>query len=248
MFPNKLVITLALTTLLIMPFYAVAETIEPDALAALKHMGNYLRSLKSFSIQARSATDLVLDNGQKIQSDSSLRLSAVRPNKLYFNSTSALRSRELFYNGKTLTVYTIGAPYYARVTAPPTIGALLDVAAKNYGIEFPLADLFYWGTDKDNESKLTGALRVGPELINGKSCQLYAFRQENVDWQVCMTEGHEILPIKLVVTTTNDPVQPQHVTYLQWDVKARLAESAFEFHPPKGTQHVELAPQPTSNQ
>ncbi|MDN0085214.1 DUF2092 domain-containing protein [Crenobacter sp. SG2305] len=247
MFPSKLAITFALASLLTLPFYATAETIEPDALAALKRMGDYLRSLKSFSIQAWSATDLVLDNGQKIQSDSSLRLSAIRPNKLYFNSTSALRSRELFYDGKTLSVYTIGSPYYARVTAPSTIDALLDAAAKNYGIEFPLTDLFYWGTDKDNESKLTGALRVGPEMINGRGCQLYAFRQENVDWQVCMTEGHEILPIKLVVTTTNDPMQPQHVTYLKWNVHPKLATSAFEFHPPKGAKHVELAPQPTGN-
>ena len=44
-----------------------ATPIEPDAMAALKNMGGYLRTLKSFQVDAVTSTEQVLDDGQKVQ-------------------------------------------------------------------------------------------------------------------------------------------------------------------------------------
>jgi hypothetical protein len=91
-----------------------------------------------------------------------------------------------------------GDKYYASVTAPPTIPAALEFAAQKYGLEVPLADLFFWGTDKAHLEDIQAAINVGPGSIDGVLCDHYAFRQEDVDWQLWIERRHwhELTPVQ----------------------------------------------------
>lgn len=228
-FPSRV---LPLALLVALPLHAAdATAIDPDAIDALKRMSSYLASLQSFSLKAAMATDLVLEGGQKVQVDNTVEMAVRKPNHLYVESYSASHLRELTYDGKTLTMYGEPSRYYASVPTGKTIAELIDVAATKYGVELPLADLFFWGSAQ--EAKLKSAVRIRPERLDGKLCQLYAFRQEGADWQVCITEGKKALPLKLVVTTVNDPVQPQNVYRLQWKTAPKFSADLFTFTPPR---------------
>ena len=223
------------------PKAAPAAEIDPKAIDALKAMGAELRALKAFALRSETTTDEVLDNGQKVQFGGTVDFRVRRPNGLRVEVLSDRKQRQFFYNGKTLTLYGPTNGYYASIAAPPTIGELVQVLDQKYGLQFPLTDLFLWGTDKDGLDDIKSAIYIGPSRIGGVDCDHYVFRQADVDWQIWIERGKTPLPRKLVITTTSEPAQPQYVAVLKWDLAPKLDDKMFTFVPAKGAQRIELA-------
>jgi len=221
---------------------APAAELNPKAIEALQAMGKYLRSLKAFTVTADTAVDEVLTSGQKVQYAGKLDYRVQMPNRLRADVRSELRQRNFYYDGKTLTQYAPQLKYYASIAAPGTIADVLQAADQKYGLQLPLADLFFWGTDKAGIEDIKSALFVGPATIGGVECDHYAFRQANVDWQVWIARGKSPLPCKLVVTTTDEPSQPQFSATLKWDVASAIPASTFAFAPPAGAKKIEITP------
>jgi hypothetical protein len=213
--------------------------INAKALERLNEMGAYLRSLKVFTVDAQVTVEEVLDSGQKVENALSIDIAARRPDKLRVETTSAQRSRKVYYDGKTVTIYAEKLKYYGSFPAPATIGEAVEAAAKKYGLEFPLADLFLMGTDKFDTKSITEAIYVGPQLIGGVLCDQLGFRQPGVDWQVCIERGKSPLPRKLVVTGTDgDPAQPVRRSILTWKAGTAPDAAAFTFAPPKDAVRI----------
>lgn len=217
-----------------------APAIDPDATAALDKMGAYLRTLKAFEVQSQTTIDEVLDSGQKIQFGGSVELKVRRPDRLRVDISSDRKQRQMFYDGKSVTLYGPRVKYYASVPAPATLAELADVLGTKYGIELPLADLFYWGTDKAPVGNIKQADYLGPAQVDGTPCDHYAFRQQGVDWQVWIQKGGAPLPRKLVITSTADPAQPQYTSVMRWKTAAQLDDKTFAFAPPAGAQRIVL--------
>ena len=214
--------------------------IQPQAVAALEKMGRYLRGLKSFGLKGDTLIEVVDEDGQKLQFPGTVEYQVRTPDRLRLTVKTDRKQREFFYDGKTFTVYGPRNQYYASVDAPPTLHALMQVARDRYGIELPLPDLFLWGTPEAPVSALTGARFVGPARIDGTVTEQYAFRQEGVDWQLWLEQGDQPLPRRLVITTTDDPAQPQYAANLTWDTRATFKDATFAFVPPKGSARIEL--------
>lgn len=212
--------------------------IDPAAMAALERMGTYLRTLTSFEVDARSATENVMDDGFKLQFDGQATLKVRRPDRLQIDIVNARRQRQIFYDGKTVTLYGPRVKYYATVPAPPTLGETIEVLAKKYGIETPLADLFYWGADKTDAADIKVARHVGTALIDGKPADHYAFRQEGSDWQLWIQQGEQPLPLKMAITSTGQAAQPTYSVGLRWNLAPRLQEASFVFKPPPGATKI----------
>jgi len=217
---------------------SVKATINDGAIERLKAMGAHLRSLKAFTVAADVATDLVLDSGQKIEIVQAVELSARTPNMFVASVKSPVRSRKVYYDGKTVTVYAEKLGYYGTFAAPDTIAATLEAAAKKYAIEVPLADLFLFGTDRADLGAITEALYTGPQSVGGVLCDNFAFRQPDVDWQVCIERGKNALPRKLVITSTDIAERPQRRSVLTWKPGTAPAASSFTFKPPKGAKRI----------
>ncbi|MGB6193972.1 MAG: DUF2092 domain-containing protein, partial [Terracidiphilus sp.] len=188
------------------------QDIDPDAMAALTRMGQYLRSLKAFQIEATSSRDDVLEDGQLITLDSTVNLLVRTPDRLRVEVESPRQHRLYLYNGKEFTVFAERVNYYATAPAPDTVGKLAADLADKFGIELPLTDLFYWGGPQSKEKEMTGAADVGPSQIGGVSCEHFAFRQAGLDWQVWIQLGDYPLPRKLVITTMTDEARPRYST------------------------------------
>jgi hypothetical protein len=216
-----------------------AAVVNEKAVERLNAMGAYLRSLKAFTVNADVTVEEVLDSGQKVENANSVEITARMPDKLRVYSTSAQRSRKIYYNGKTVTIYAEKLKYYGSFPAPGTIGETIGVAAKKYDLEIPLADLFLMGTDRFDTKSITEAIYVGPQLVGGVLCDQLAFRQPGVDWQICIERGAAPLPRKLVVTGTDgDPAQPERRSILTWKAGSAPDAAAFTFVPPTGATRI----------
>ena len=149
-------------------------------------------------------TDEVLDSGQKIQRSGVATLKVSRPDRLRADVASDRSNEQLFYDGKTFTIYQPALGYYGSFNAPPTLAQLVNEAEQHYGIDMPLADLFAWGTDQTLTANLKGATNLGPSMVKGVKCDHYAFRRADVDWEVWIQQGPQPLPRKWVITTTTE--------------------------------------------
>jgi hypothetical protein len=215
--------------------------IEPEAITALERMGGYLRSLKAFQIVARTTSEEVLEDGQKVQYAGDVNALVQMPNRLLMSTTSDRRDRQFVYDGKEFTMLARRANYFATIPAPATLGLLADVLDDKYDIRIPLEDLFRWGGAQSPTEGITSAMYVGPGTVGGVTCGHFAFRQEGLDWQVWIQQGDFPLPRRLVLTTTTDPARPQYTATIDWNLAPSYNSDAFTFVPPPGTRRAVLA-------
>jgi hypothetical protein len=237
---------LAALTLLVLVGYEPARgqkspLIEPEAMAALKAMGTYLRSLKAFQLEAVSSSEDVLEDGQKVQHGGVTNIVARIPDRIRVDVNSDRLDRLWVYDGKQFTLFARRVNYYATIPAPPTIGELADLMHEKYDLSLPFEDLFYWGGPKSQDAAITSAMFIGPSEIGGVTCGHYAFRQQGLDWQVWIQMGDFPLPRKLVLTTMTDEARPQYIATFAWNLAPAVNDAAFTFVPPKGAGKVVFA-------
>jgi hypothetical protein len=223
---------------------AATPAVDPQAVAALTRMGAYLRSLKAFQVESSTTDEDVLDDGQKIQSASTINFLAQMPDRLRVSQSNDRVERLYLYDGKHVTLLAQRMNMYATVPAPPTTRQVIDLLYDKYGIDVPLVDLFLWGAPGWTPAAITGAMLVGPSVVGGTTCDQYAFRQDEVDYQVWIQKGDFPLPRRVVITTKTDEARPQHTASFTWNLAPSFNEGAFVLDPPAGAQRVVLAELP----
>jgi len=222
---------------------AQADTskIDTSAVNALVRMGTYLRTLNTFQVSAVVTTEDVNDDGMKLQSTSNVSLLAQRPNRLFADITNDRQPRQLYYDGKTFTLWAPKLKFYAQVPAPSTIIALVDTLDTKFELDVPFVDLFRWGTSDSSIKDIDEAIDVGPAMVQGITCQHYAFRQDGLDWQIWIQKGAYPLPHKIVLTTTTDDARPQHESVYTWNLAPSFNDKAFAFTVPADAKKITLA-------
>lgn len=218
-----------------------AATLDPDAAAALNRMGAYLRSLKTFEVTSDNTMEEVLGNGQKLQFLNRVRYIVGGPDKLYSEIRSDRQDIRLFFDGKALTVENGATGFYAVAPMTGTTSDLLRKADEQYGIDFPLQDLFRWGSTTAGAVTPKEGFKVGPARIRAFNTDHYAFRQDGVDFQIWIEQGDKPLPRKLVITTLTDPAQPQYVAYFTWNTDPKATPERFTFVPGKNSAKIPFA-------
>jgi hypothetical protein len=220
---------------------AAQATLDSGAMAALQSMGAYLRTLKAFQVEAVTTNEDVLEDGQKTQYAGTVNILARMPGSLRAEVSNERHERMYLYDGKSFTLFAKRLNYYATVPAPATIGQLATRLDEDYGFSVPLSDLFRWGTPGSSTESITGATDLGPSAVLGTTCQHYAFRQDDIDWQIWIQKGDNPLPRKLVITTKTDEARPQSTAVYVWNLAPSFNDAAFTFDPPAGAGKVVLA-------
>jgi hypothetical protein len=219
-----------------------SNPVDPGSIQALKDMGAHLQSLKRFEVSTDLTGERVLADGQKLQHMASAQMKIDRPNKSRTRIWSARSERELFFDGKTVTLYTPAQKYYSTVEFVGTVGELAKRLEEKYGVELPLSDLFVWGTPGAPLDQIESAMNAGQDFIDNDLCDHYAFRQGKIDWQIWITTGSKPLPRRIVITNRADEARPQSVSELDWNLNPTFTDSTFKFVPPKGATKVEIVP------
>jgi hypothetical protein len=224
------------------PGAAVTPARTPEAIDALSKMGTYLRSLTRFEVVADTQTDAVLDNGQIVTFLHRTDLKVVRPDRARADITGSRSTKGLVYDGKTFTIFNNSQGYYSTHSAPDTLDGLVRDLSSNYGIETPLADLFYWGNGKVDEATLPTALFIGLERVDTRWCRHYAYRQAGIDWEIWLQVGATPLPCRMSIVDTTAEERPRHVVTYQWTLKPAFPASTFSYRPSANAKAIELKP------
>ena len=220
---------------------SAANAVDPGAIQALKDMGAHLQTLKRFRVSTELTGERVLADGQKLQHVGDGQPRCQRPNQVRIQMASARAERELFYDGKNVTLYTPAQKYYSTVQFTGTIGELVERLEATVRRRDPVADLFVWGTPAAPLDSIDSAMNAGQDFIDDELCDHYAFRQGKIDWQIWIATGGKPLPRKIVITNRTDEARPQSVSLIDWKLKPTFTDAVFKFTPPKGaTQAIEI--------
>jgi hypothetical protein len=215
--------------------------IDPDALQILKGMTDYLGSLQRFSMHTENTYEDVLATGQKIQFNFSSSIVAQRPDKLRAERSDGQASRLFVYDGETLSMYDGQHGFFSTVAVPDNIDDFLHFARDSLDLVPPAGDMVFSNAFELLTAGMTSGFVVGKAVIGGMNCYHLAFTTPVVDWQVWIADGDTPLPYKYVLTTTDDPAQPQFVTLISnWNADPKIGDKTFEFEPPATATEIDF--------
>ena len=215
--------------------------IDPDALQILKGMTDYLGSLHEFSIHTENTYEDVLESGQKIQFGFSTDIVVQRPNKMRAQRVEGTAHQLFIYDGAKLSMHESGGDFFATVDVPNTIDDFLHFARDRLDLVPPAGDMVFTNAFELLTAGITSGFVVGEAEIGGVTCYHLAFTTPVVDWQVWIAAGDTPLPHKYVLTTRDDPAQPQFVTMISdWNTKPKIAEGTFVFDPPATAREIDF--------
>ncbi|WP_444930931.1 DUF2092 domain-containing protein [Microbulbifer sp. SSSA002] len=206
------------------------ESLDPKAMAALKRMGNYLGNLKMLTFNADIFTEVVLENQEKLLIGGTVEYIAMPPKQLRVDLKTDSITRQFIHSSDKFTVIAPRDGYFAEMEAPQPTAQILTKAAQEYGIEIPFADLLEWGRKKNVWSGIKEGFLVNRPMINGHKTEHWAFRSENLDWEIWIKTGDKPLPLRISTVNTRDPAKPRFIATLNWlegkpAVKARFTPS-----------------------
>lgn len=219
---------------------AAATTLQPEAKAALEKMGAHLRTLKSFEVVADGYSEEVLGDGEKITFPGTLTYQVALPNKIVAEMTGDRQQRRIYFNGEKATVSAPRVNYFADFAFKGTVVEMMAAAEDKYDIDFPLQDLFLWG--QPTTPMPTSGFYVGPEKVGDTKVDHYAFRQEGVDWQIWIAQGDKPLPMRIVMTNTDDEARPQYAARLTWQPDLTFNSDRFTFVPNEKSTRIAIMP------
>lgn len=207
-----------------------AQTESPDPAALLQEMSSYLKSLEAFELRADVTFDDAPLPDTKVQYSGSMVVQLRRPDRLHVTYKDDLSDRELWLDGSMVTLLGPAENLWASTTAESTIDATLSKLAADYGLSFPLEDLFV----SDPHARLVANVKaqryLGLHDVKGVPCHHLIFGQEDINWQVWIEAGSNPLVRKVVITYKTAPMAPQFtVVVTGWDLNPSLPDSRF--HP-----------------
>jgi len=219
-----------------------APAIDPRATQIVRQMTDYLSGLNEFTLHATTTMELVTNSDMVLDSDRVLDVYVQRPDHLRMDSHVPDHSRQIFYDGKTITIYTPNMKYYAVVPAPATIAQTIqEIRAK--GINFPLADLL----SSDPYTAITSRARhgyyIGESLVGEVLCKQVAFRGKDMDWQIWVEADSTPLPRRVVIVDRGAPGWPRYTaTVTDWNTSPTFSPDTFVFTPPASAQKIPFNP------
>jgi hypothetical protein len=223
--------------------------ISAGAGAAILQMSKTL-SAKEFSFQARTIRVYQDDQGQPLHIFHTERVVVHRPDRLVVHRTGDDGATDLYYDGKTVTLYGGNENKYARVDAPDKIEAMFAEVSDLLNVDFPLADFVDVDPGKMLLSDVTSGRELDPVTIDGKPVRHLFFSQAGgIELEVWLDKTEQPTPRRLIVTYRLLPGQPSFIAELSdWSFSVHPADAEFVFQPPAGATQVELpAPEKKEN-
>jgi hypothetical protein len=215
-------------------------TQEGDAKAILKAMSDYVGSQQTIEITFDSAIEIITPQLEKIQFTNSGGALLRRPDKLHAHRVGGYADVDMFYDGKTTSVYGRHVNGYAQFEAPGSVDDLIQALREGHGIALPGADLLLTNSYAVLAEDILEAKHIGRGVIDGVECEHLAFRNFDTDWQLWVEVGSKPIPRKMVVTSKTMNSAPQYTLQVkEWKTEVTPAADAFTFTPPAGAEKLD---------
>jgi hypothetical protein len=223
--------------------------VDPSADKLLRRMGEYLAEAPFFSVNAEIWQDVQLGSGQQVQAGRSVDLQVRRPDRFHAAVHSTRRNRELFYDGKSITLLNRIQNFYGTIPAPAALDQALDTATERFGIQMPLEDLIVSDPYQSAMQKIVSGRDIGPVTVLGTPCEHLAFSLGAVDWQIWIEDGLRPVPRKIVITYKDEEGTPEYTAiFSHWDFQTKLPDFLFTFEAPPGASKIDVAEIKSENQ
>jgi hypothetical protein len=218
-------------------------TPEPDPRQVLEKMCDFLKSQQQFSFKAEVADDQVYYGGKKLQYGMDMEIMVRRPDHLRVNAQGDRVDKQLYFDGKTITLYDKDHNVYGTMTVPADIEGALEKANKEFGLRVALTDLASPKLCELLTQRIQHALYVGLSKVRGVPCHHLSLDSEEVQLQVWLEAGDKPVPRKIVLTHKRLTGSPQWSAYIsEWNFSPQLSDELFAFTPPEGAEKIKFLP------
>jgi hypothetical protein len=218
-----------LVTLLACPGAASADDgsqVVIDGL--LKAMADTLTGAKSITMHVEKTFDDILVSGHKVQYSGAIDIALRRPNRLYVSYGDDFASREVWFDGTKFVMQDHKARVHGQLPATGTVDATLDEVAEIYNVVMPLAGLLSDDVQEQINKNEFFKLYIALSDVEGVPAHQVLLSGETVDWQIWIDAGEVPWPLKIVVTDTTEPGEPQKTfLFTDWNLDAELPDSMF---------------------
>ncbi len=223
----------------------VKPAISEEAGSAVSRMGKTLLA-KELSFTAKIIRVYLDESGQPLHIFHALKVVVRRPDWLSVQSTGDDGSHDLFYDGKSVSVFFPDSKQYAVIASRGDIPSALNEVRGKLNVDFPLVDFFTEAPDKSFLSGVTAGWQVGTTKIDGVECRHLFFSQRGgIDLELWVENNEAAIPHRLIATYRLLPGQPEFIAeFANWDSVVHSSEAEFTFQPPAGATKVELSEAP----
>jgi hypothetical protein len=219
--------------------------IDTIAVAILDRMSVMIGDLSSCHVTVKSNYDIRSQHLGLVKHSDEEQLYMQGPDKVLIRSGGDRGDRNIFYDGKTLSYYSVENNQYSTLPLSTSIMEMIDTVHKIYGIDFPAADFFYPSFVDDLLSESKYLIYLGMTKVDGKDCFHIAGTTADKTYQFWISEDALNLPLKMVIVYTNRDMNPQYEAVLSdWQVNPVLPEALFEFMVPPKAKTIRLAKSP----
>jgi hypothetical protein len=215
--------------------------IDTVAVSILDHMSAVIGDMGSCSVKVKSNYDVSSQAFGLVKHADMQQVYLHGPDKLFVRSEGDKGSRDFYYDGKTLSYYSVDKNQFSQVQAPPTIMQMIDSVHKMYGIDFPVADFFYPSFVDDILAESKNLAYLGITNVDGKECFHIAGRANDKTFQFWISNDAFYLPVKVVIVYTGKEMSPQYEAVLtDWQVNPSLPDAIFEFTSPPKAKKIKM--------
>jgi len=220
---------------------AAKPTISSEASAALAQMAKSLLS-QQFSFQARTLRVYADADGRFLHIGHTLKVLIRRPDRMRVDLDGDDGATQVFYDGKTLTLFAPARKEYVSFPVPDTIETMIKEAEKRVGFDFPLEDFLSQTPDRSLLSGVTEGKIVNQVTIDGAPANhLTLFQPPGLELELWLGADEKALPKRLFITYRSIPGQPNFIaTFSDWNFSVTPTDADFTFQPPEGAKQVEL--------
>lgn len=232
----KWIVSIVLVSTLVVALTATsifAQDSENDAKAILKAMSDYVGGLESIQLAFDSDIEIITPQLEKIQFTNSGEATLIRPDRLHAHRVGGYADVELFFDGKTVSIYAKHIDGHARIDAVGTVDQLIEALHQGHGVALPGSDLLLSNSYDRLAAGILEAKYMGHGVVDGVTCEHLAFRNFDTDWQLWVEAGERPVPRKLVITSKTLNSAPQYTLRVKrWKSGIETSPDAFVFTPP----------------
>lgn len=217
--------------------------ISDEAATAVSQMGKTLLA-RDLSITARTIRVYLSESGQPLHIFHKMKIVMRRPDRIAIESIGDDGRYNLFYDGKSASIFFPGSKEYAVVPASGDIPSALNEVLGKIDADFPLNGLLTNSPDKALLSDAIAGWQVGTANIDGIECRhLFFIQKSGIDLELWVENNNAATPRRLIVTHRLLPGQPRFIAeFTNWNTQAHLSKSEFAFRPPVDAKKIKLTP------
>ena len=161
-----------------------------------------------------------------------------RPDKLRAYRVGGYADVELFFDGKSASIFSQSLKAYSQFEVPGSVDQLFEMLRAGHGVALPGADLLLTNSYDILIADVMEAKYLGHGVIDGRECEHLAFRNADTDWQLWVEIGTPV-PRKMVITSKTINSAPQYTLRItSWKTGVRPPGNAFMFVPPAGATRL----------